>query len=77
MKISAKNLKKCIDNLEAVEAKLQAMPLHHASNIVELTEIYGEKHKVGITENISGRVLLNFESRKCELYLVFTDIARY
>lgn len=46
MKISAKNLKKSIDNLQAVEAKLQAMPLHNAPNVVELTEIYAEKHKV-------------------------------
>lgn len=73
MKVSAKNLKKCIDNLAAVEAKLEAMPLHRASNIGELTEIYGEKYKV-IQYFCLGFV--NFRIVDLRFLFVFADIAR-
>ncbi len=46
MNITAKGLQKAIANLEALEEKLQAMPLHKDANRSALVTKYDEKFKV-------------------------------
>lgn len=46
MNIQSTQLKKSVDNLQALEKKLRSMPLHTSPHKAELCEKYAEKFKV-------------------------------
>lgn len=46
MNVQSTQLKKSIDNLQALEKKLRAMPLHASPHKAELCEKYAKKFKV-------------------------------